>query len=122
MAIRARDVEVIIDDTAEAGGPGDGFRPSELLLGALGSCMMGTLITFARNTGIELEDLVMTLEDETAEHPERITGITMRMSLATDADDRRIRTLERVAAACKIHRTLTHRPELELEFDHRPIA
>ena len=33
--IKARGLELIVDDTIEAGGPGDGFRPSELLMGAL---------------------------------------------------------------------------------------
>lgn len=119
MAIRARGLEVIIDDTVEAGGPGDGFRPSELLLGALGTCMIGTMVTFARNQGIGLSNVSMHLEDESLEHPERIGTIRMSMSLDTDADDKRVRTLERVAARCKIHNTLMDGPDLVFEFDAR---
>ena len=117
MRIRARGVELIVDDTVEAGGPGDGFRPSELLMGALGSCMIGTMITFARNQGIAVSDISMTLEDEAFDHPDRIGTIRIGMSLETDADDRRIKTLERVAGACKIHNTLERPPEIVFEFE-----
>jgi uncharacterized OsmC-like protein len=116
MAIRTRGLEVIVDDTLEAGGPGDGMRPVELLMGALGSCMIGTMITFARNQGISVSDISMTLEDEVLEHPERIGTIRIAMHLDTDADDRRIRTLERVAGACKIHNTLERSPEIVFDF------
>lgn len=119
MAIRARGLEVIVDDTLEAGGPGDGMRPVELLMGALGSCMIGTMITFARNQGISVSDISMTLEDETVEHPERIATIRIAMHLDTDADDRRIKTLERVAGACKIHNTLERSPEIVFDFQPR---
>ena len=116
MAIRARGLELIIDDTTKAGGPGDGFRPTELLLGALGSCMIGTMVTFARNQGIEVEDISMTVEDEALEHPDRIGTIRVAMKLSTDADDRRLKTLERVAGACKIHNTLESAPHIEFDF------
>jgi uncharacterized OsmC-like protein len=116
MAIRARGLELIVDDTLEAGGPGDGWRPSELLMGALGTCMIGTMINFARNQGIAVSNVGMEVEEETLEHPERIGSIRISMELDTDADDRRIRTLERVAGACKIHNTLERSPEITFDF------
>lgn len=121
MRVKARGLEIIVDDTVEDGGPGDGFRPSELLLGALGTCTIGTMITFARNQGIEVTNISMHVEDEALKHPERIGRIHMSMSVDTDADDRRVRTLERVAGACKIHNTLHDPPAVELEFDARAI-
>ena len=47
--IRARGVEAIVDDTLESGGPGAGFRPTELVLGAPGACMAGMMLNFTRN-------------------------------------------------------------------------
>jgi uncharacterized OsmC-like protein len=116
MAIRARGLELIVDDTLEAGGPGDGWRPSELLMGALGTCMIGTMINFATNQGISVSDITMEVEEETVEHPERLGTIRIVMRLDTDADDRRIKTLERVAGACKIHNTLERSPEISFDF------
>ena len=117
MVVRARGVELIVDDTLAAGGPGDGFRPTELLMGALGTCMIGTMINFARNQDISVSNISMTLEDESAEHPERIGDIRAVMRLETDATDRRRAGLERVAAACKITNTLESGSEIGFAFE-----
>lgn len=116
MAVRARGNEVIVDDTEEAGGPGDGFRPTELLLGALGTCMIGTLIDFARGQEISVDEIVMDLEDEAAERPARVDRIRATLTLSTDADERRRATLRRVASACKIHNTLGGSPAVEFDL------
>ena len=105
-----------MDDTAENGGPGDGFRPTALLMGGLGACMIGTMINFANNQGISVSNISMTLEDEPAQHPDRIGIINAVMHLETDADDRRRASLERVAGACKIHNTLEQGPEIRFVF------
>ena len=117
--IKARGLEVIVDDTVEAGGPGDGFRPSELLMGALAACTAGTMLTFARNQDIDVSGISITVDDETAMHPERIARLLMDMSFASDADDRQKASLERVAAACKITKTLERPAEIELNFSVR---
>jgi uncharacterized OsmC-like protein len=119
FAIRARGNEVIVDDTLEAGGPGDGFRPSELLLGALAACMAGTMLTFARNQEIPIHGISIHAEDEAADHPDRIARIAIDMTVDADATDRQKASLERVASACKIHNTLERSPEIALDFTVR---
>jgi uncharacterized OsmC-like protein len=120
MAIRARGNQLVVDDTVEAGGPGDGWRPTELLMGALGSCMVGTMINFARNQGISVADVMVSCEDEALEHPERIGTIRVSMAVRTDADERRTKTLEWVAGACKIHNTLESQPAIVVKFSTIP--
>lgn len=116
LVIEARGNRLIVDDTLEAGGPGDGFRPTELLLGALGACMIGTMINFARGQGISVGDISMDLHEEAADKPTRIDRIRATMSLRTDADDRRQETLRRVSGGCRIHNTLETSPTVELDF------
>lgn len=118
--VAARGVELIVDDTLEAGGPGDGFRPSELLMGALATCMAGTMLTFARNQEIPVHDISITVKDETAQHPERIGKFVIDMRVSADATERQVRSLERVASACKIHNTLERSPDIELAFTVEP--
>jgi putative redox protein len=117
FVIRARGNEIVVDDTLEAGGPGDGFRPTELLLGALASCMMGTMISFARGQQVSVEGVRMLVDCDTADHPDRISSIHASMSLRTDAEPRRQQTLRRVASACKIHNTLAAEPVIEFSFE-----
>ncbi len=119
FAIRARGNEVIVDDTIEAGGPGDGFRPSELLLGALATCMAGTMLTFARNQEIPIHGISIAMEDEAAGHPDRIARIVIHMEVAADATERQQASLRRVASACKIHNTLERSPEIDVAFTVR---
>ena len=116
FAIKARGLEVIVDDTVEAGGPGDGFRPTELLLGALAACMAGTMTNFANGQEIPLGDISMTLSDEVAKAPTRIGRIEIVMSVEADASERQLESMERVAAARKIHNTLGNAPEISLRF------
>ena len=120
FVIRARGAETIVDDTVESGGPGDGFRPTELLLGGLGACMMGTMLTFARNQEIPVHDVAMDLEDEVALHPKRIGRIRMRMSVGVEATERQLASLRRVAAACKIHTTLARGADFDFTFETTP--
>jgi uncharacterized OsmC-like protein len=116
FAVNARGLEVVVDDTVENGGPGDGFRPTELVMGGLGACMMGTMINFARNQGITIGDVQVSLHDEVAEHPERMGVINITMVVETDATERQLASLERVASACKVHNTLERSPEIKLDF------
>lgn len=116
LRIRARGLDLIVDDTVEAGGPGDGFRPSELLMGALAACMAGTMINFANGQDIPVDGIQMELEDDVVKGPTRIGRIAISMQVGADATDRQRASLERVAAACKIHNTLEHPPEMNLEF------
>ena len=119
FAIRARGLEVIVDDTIEAGGPGDGFRPTELLMGALAACMAGTMTNFADGREIPLGAISMELSDDVVKAPTRIGRIEIVMSVEGDVSQRDAESLERVAAACKIHNTLAATPELALRFEVR---
>ncbi len=117
FAIRARGNEVIIDDTVEAGGPGDGFRPTELLLGALAACMTGTMINFAVDQSIGVDGITVSVSDQVEKAPTRIGEITVSMTVHADVDERRAASLECVASACKIHNTLEHPPRIDVDFE-----
>lgn len=119
FAIRARGLELIVDDTVEAGGPGDGFRPTELLLGALAACMAGTMMNFAKAQEIPISGVSMALEDEVSKAPTRIGKVSVSMIVETGADRREAQSLECVAAACKIHNTLRSQTDIDVSFEVR---
>ncbi len=117
FVIRARGNEVIVDDTIEAGGPGDGFRPTELLLGALAACMAGTMTNFANDQDIAVDGITVSVSDQVEKAPTRIGGIDVSMVVHSDADERQAASLERVASACKIHNTLKRSPRIDFDFE-----
>lgn len=116
LVVAARDVTVSVDRSATENEPSEGFRATELLLGSLGSCMLGTAIGFARNQDMPLEDLSVSLEAESAKHPERVASIRVTMTVTGSLTDAQINSLRRVASRCKVHNTLHDPPELQLEM------
>ncbi|MDP2622437.1 MAG: OsmC family protein, partial [Actinomycetota bacterium] len=119
LNVSARGLSLVVDRLPEQGGPGDGFRSTELLLGALGACMVGTMLTFAENQGIEVGTVNVHLEDEAATAPTRVARIKVTMELGGNLTDRELESLKRVAARCRIHSTLKHAPEIEFELKTR---
>lgn len=111
--ITARNVSTVVDLPAEQGGL-DGFRPVELLLGSLGACMLGTMLSFAKNQRIPVEGVSLELEAVVEEHPERVARIEMAMQIEGAVSERQVQSLQRVAQGCKIHNTLHQGAETAL--------
>ena len=116
LVVAARDVTVDVDRAATEGEPSDGFRATELLLGGLGACMLGTALGFARNQEMPLEDIAVSLEADSAKHPERFSAIRATMTVTGSLTDRQLESLARVAAKCKVHNTLADPPAVALEM------
>ncbi len=116
FAIRARDHELTVDDSEDDGA---GFRPTELLLGALGACMAETMADFARFQQIPVGRIRMQLVDEVEKAPSRIGAIQIVIEVDTDADEQRQVSLAQVASACKINQTLQTPPTIEVDFSVR---
>ena len=111
------DGSLVIDDLSTEGGPGDGWRPTELLLAGLGGCMMGTMLNFAANQGIPVTGVSMILTDETADSPKRVSDITISMVVEGDVDERQLASLERVAGKCKVGNTLADSPSVHFRVE-----
>jgi putative redox protein len=104
--------------TVRVGRQADGAMHSvELLLAALGSCMLGTMLAFADNVGVPVDGVRIELIPTMAERPERVARIDMRLRIEGDVDPKRLASLQRVAEHCKVHSTLEHLPELTLRLD-----
>lgn len=116
LVVAARDVTVDVHRAATEGEPSDGFRATELLLGGLGACMLGTALGFARNRDMPLEDIRVSLHAESAKHPERFSAIQVTMRVTGSLTDRQLESLARVAARCKVHNTLADPPPVDLEI------
>ena len=116
IEVSARGNRLIVDQVYADGGEGMGFRPTELLLSALGACTMGTMLTFCRNMNIPVESFAIGVEGQRETAPERISEIQVSLHLAGDIPEERLDTLKRVAKGCRIHYTITHPPKIEMEL------
>jgi uncharacterized OsmC-like protein len=110
--------KLAIDLAPGRGGRGAGFEPGELLLLALGGCMIHNMKIFADRNDIALTGVAAEVAAEDAETaPKRLGTIRIRFRLEgalTSEDEAR---LLRVASHCKIHNTLTSPPAFEVAVD-----
>ncbi|MEK6709191.1 MAG: OsmC family protein [Nitrospinota bacterium] len=116
IQVSARGNKLVVDQVYADGREGMGFRPTELLLAALGSCTLGTLLEFCKNMGIPLESCTVEVEGKREKAPERIGEVRVVLALAGEVPEERIETLRRVAKGCRVHYTLTHPPKIELKM------
>lgn len=112
LEARARGVTLRVGRKAD-----EGFRSVELLLAALGTCMLGTMLAFAEGAGVPVDGVRLELTPTLDTGPERVTRIEMRLRIDGDIEPKRLASLERAARHCKVHATLDHRPELALTLE-----
>lgn len=113
--VRARDAVLAVDLLPEDGGPSDGFRSAELLLGALGACTAGTMRAFAVKQGIEgFEGIDIIVNGETAKAPERVASLRLEVQIKGDLSEADRERLLRVGSHCKVHNTLHNEPNIEM--------
>ena len=117
LEVSARGNRVIVDQIYADGREDLGFRPTELLLGALGACTMGTVLTFCDNMKIPVDAFTIDVEGKRETAPERISEIQVSICLEGDIPTERLDTLKRVANGCRIHYAITHPPKIELDLE-----
>ena len=112
LSVSGSDNSLMVDVLKSDGGPGDGWRPTELMLAGLAGCMAGTMLDFATNQEIPVTDVTMVLTDEVAGPPKRIGAITITMEVGGDLSQKQLESLERVASKCRIGNTLAAPPDV----------
>ncbi len=103
------------DEPIEDGGTDMGPTPTEMSLGALGSCTTITLHMYANRKGWPLEkvDIELSLEKFNAKDYEGYDGdakfvheITQKLTFHGDLDEKQIARLEDIATKCPVRRMM----------------
>lgn len=98
---------------------GDGnFRPVELFLASLGSCMLSTLLEYAERNHIDLADASVDLSGQMANKPRRIGQVNVVYHLPVELSQVHLDALVRAGNHCTIHQSLERPPELVVSVDH----
>lgn len=106
LEARTETATVVVDRPAAQDGEDNVFRSVELLLASLGTCMVGTMLSFAEQEGIPVEDVRVELKPLVALNPERVSKIRMTMHLGGDLTSEQMDRLKEAAEQCKVHNTL----------------
>ncbi|MCA9860589.1 MAG: OsmC family protein [Thermomicrobiales bacterium] len=99
---------IVVDRSLENDGTYLGMVGGELLLTAIGTCLMTTLIGAARARNIELTRLEFEVSGVHEDAPSRYTSIHVETSIEADASDEEIGKLLAIAErACTVSNTVS---------------
>ena len=107
------------DAPSDNQGKGERFSPTDLVVVALGTCMVTTMAIKARTMGIEMDGTKLDVTKIMASDPRRISKIIVHVffpaGLTTDEKQREL--LEKTARTCPVERTLHPDVELDMQFN-----
>lgn len=114
LRISSRNAVTMVDGSGDEGSTA--FRSVELLLASLGSCMIGTMLSAAEKNSIEVADAKIELKPVQVLTPERVSRIRMKMTIVGEFKEAELEILKAAAESCKVHNSLHHGIETELEL------
>ena len=120
LTVTAGNATTKVDRSGDADAVG--FHSVDLLLAGLGSCMIGTMLGAAEQAEIAVSGARVELRPIVAFGPERVSRIRMKMSLHGDFSTDEMEILKSAAEACKVHNSLHHGVQTELDLDASAVA
>ncbi len=97
-------------------GKGERFSPTDLVVTALGSCMMTIMGIVAKRDGIKLEGTNFRAEKHMLDNPRRIGKIVLEIYMSSGLTDEQKKKLERAAHTCPVHQSLHPDIEQNIKF------
>lgn len=95
------------DVPLELGGTGAAPEPHDLFDAALGACKALTLALYAKQRGLPLEGLDVTLSRDDSQERQGVYGLNVELTLHGPLDDAQRQQLLRIADKCPIHKLMT---------------
>jgi putative redox protein len=110
---------LITDASTSAGGQGENFSPTDLVVVSLGTCVLTTVAMVAQRRNIELTGMSACLEKEMQAAPSRriaSIGMTINVPLGVRLSGEDRSRLENAAQRCPVKQSLHPEIEVRVEF------
>lgn len=98
--------EIITDAPVDNHGKGEAFSPTDLVATALASCMITIMGIKANALNIDIEGTKAEVTKLMGTDPRRISEIRITITMNQNFDDKIKTTLEKVALACPVAKSL----------------
>ncbi len=100
-------------------GKGERFSPTDLVATALGSCMMTIMGIKARDMGILLEGVTLTIQKHMKADPRRIGGIdvSFHFPAGLQLDEKQRTILQNAALTCPVAKSIHPDIEQNVQFN-----
>ena len=96
--------------------------PLELLGASLGSCVALYVQQFCETRGLDTEGMRVEVLQQTTSGPARVSEFGVRVVLPAEVPERYAEMLERVAASCPAHNTLSIGASVSVRFETPAIV
>lgn len=122
FAAQVRSHRIIVDQPRAGGGEDTGPAPIELLGVALGTCVAFYVQQACQARGLPFDDMRVEVQQMGAAEPGRIGSFTVRVILPGEIPAHTLAVLERVAASCPAHNTLSHGAAINVSVEAAATA
>jgi putative redox protein len=117
FAAQIRSHRLIVDQPIRGGGEDSGPAPIELLGASLGTCVALYVQQFCHARGLPYAGMRVEVEQLGAVNPNRIGTFVVRVILSAELPPHMLSLLERVAASCPAHNTLSHAASIDVVIE-----
>ena len=100
--------------TIEARSADQSYSPFHMLASSLAYCTFSVMHSWASNSGMDAEDLVIDVSWTFADDPHRVSTVDLSFRWPS-LPDRKLTAAKRVAELCTVHATLVHPPEIHID-------
>ena len=97
-------------------GKGARFSPTDLVVAALGACMLTIMGIAAKRDGIKLEGVTFRAEKHMVENPRRIGKVILEIYMPGGLTDEQKKKLEKFAHSCPVHQSLHPNIDQDIRF------
>lgn len=110
------------DPPVDNQGKGESFSPTDLLATSLGSCMATIMGIKAKDMGVDLKGMKISIQKHMKADPRRVGGIDLSFEFpeTLQVDDKQKTILERAAHTCPVAFSLHPDIEVKVEFNWDP--
>ncbi|NND94486.1 MAG: OsmC family protein [Flavobacteriales bacterium] len=106
------------DAPTDNNGLGEDFSPTDLTATSLGACMLTVMGIKAKSENWELVDVSCEVTKVMTDSPRRISEIHIEIKMPPSLKDGQRKSLERVALACPVAKSLSAEIEQVVRFDY----
>ncbi len=97
-------------------GKGERFSPTDMLVAALGACMVTIMGIVAKRDGINLNDVTFKAQKHMYQNPRRIGKIVLEIYMPAGLTEEQKVKLEKFAYTCPVHESLSKDIEQDIKF------
>ena len=110
---------ITTDAPVDNHGKGEAFSPTDLVAGALGSCMLTVMGIYAERHKINMKGTTMQVLKEMIKEPVRRIGkLTVTVHFPAGISKEHRKALEHAALTCPVHHSLHPDIELPTQFNY----